>query len=115
MSKGFLKIAEELYELGKKSRGEKREFLFRSAISRAYYGVLWYIRDFYKLKGTDLHGMSRSILGKKGLTELKRELIWLGKARNQADYEKIASIDIDEGTTKYYIYLAKRIIKGLRK
>ena len=59
--------------------------------------------------------MSRSILGKKGLTELKRELIWLGKARNQADYEKIASIDIDEGTTKYYIYLAKRIIKGLRK
>jgi len=114
MSKGFLKVAEELYELGKRSRGEKREFAFRSAISRAYYGVLWYIRDFYGLKGTDLHGMARATLGKRNV-ELKTLLVKLGKARIQADYYKIPSINIDERNVRYYIYLARTIIRGLSK
>ncbi len=115
MSKGFLKVAEELYELGKRSRGEKREFAFRSAISRAYYGVLWYVRNFYGLKGTDLHGMARAVLNKRRLYKAKEELIILGKARNQADYQKTPILKFDEKTTKLYIYLAKQIIRSLEK
>ncbi|WP_456401504.1 hypothetical protein [Persephonella sp.] len=114
MSKGFLKVAEELYKLGVNSRGDKREFAFRSAISRAYYGILWYIRDFYGLKGTDLHGMARAVLGKKDI-EMKTFLDKLGKARNQADYSKNPYIKIDKKAVRYYINLAKTIILSLSK
>ncbi|NPA52564.1 MAG: hypothetical protein GXO22_06685 [Aquificae bacterium] len=114
MSKGFLKVAEELYKLGVNSRGDKREFAFRSAISRAYYGVLWYVRDFYNLKGTDLHGMARAVLGKRDI-ELKLLLDSLGKVRNYADYQENAPIKFDEGNTRYYIKIAKKIISGVRK
>ncbi|WP_456393343.1 hypothetical protein [Persephonella sp.] len=114
MSKGFLKVAEELYKLGVNSRGDKREFAFRSAISRAYYGVLWYIRDFYGLKGTDLHGMARAVLGKNDIN-LKIKLDLLGRMRNYADYYENSPKKIDESSTRYYIYLAKEIIRGLKK
>ncbi len=115
MSKGFLKVAEELYKLGVNSRGDKREFAFRSAISRAYYGVLWYIRDFYGLKGTDLHGMARAVLEKKNLHLEKEELRMLVKARNQADYQENSTMKFDEKTVRHYIYVAKKIIRSLKK
>ena len=115
MNKGFLKVAEELYELGKRSRGEKREFLFRSAISRAYYGVLWYIRDFYKLRESeDLRLIVKKALEKRNLTQASQGLKKLAFARIQADYrKKNIKIQIDEKTTKDYIKLAYEIINLL--
>ncbi|MDQ7055002.1 MAG: hypothetical protein Q9M89_00195 [Persephonella sp.] len=118
MSKGFLKVAEELYELGKRSRGEKREFAFRSAISRAYYGVLWYIRDFYGLESEDLHKIVlKTIINKHSdfvvdlLTELKT-------ARIDTDYKvkkrKLLKT-IDKNITKLYINIAKSIITYVEK
>lgn len=86
--------------------------MFRSAISRAYYGVLWYIRDFYGLKGTDLHGMARSVLEKKHLYTEKEELRMLGKARNQADYQENSTIKFDEKTVRHYIYIARKIVRS---
>ena len=116
MSKGFLKTAEQLYELGKKSRGEKREFAFRSAISRAYYGVLWYIRDFYKLRESeDLRLVVKKALEKRNLSDTLEDLRLLSFARVQADYrKKNIRIEIDEKTTKDYIKLAYKIINSLR-
>ncbi len=116
MSKGFLKVAEELYELGKRSRGEKREFLYRSAISRAYYGVLWYIRDFYKLRESeDLRLVVKKALEKRELTQTLTYLKKLAFARIQADYrKKNIRIEIDEKATKDYIKLAYEIINSLR-
>jgi len=115
MSKGFLKVAEELYELGKRSRGEKREFAFRSAISRAYYGVLWYIRDFYNLRESeDLRVITYKALKKRNLSQIIEDLKELSQARIQADYrKKRLKITIDEITTNYYIKLALKIINSL--
>jgi len=117
MSKGFLKVAEELYELGKKSRGEKREFLFRSAISRAYYGVLWYIRDFYKIKeDKDLHSSIMKVVAHYHSNFLQIQLNKLRLARIDSDY-KIKTFKILKGFEKnqtlYYIKLANSIIKML--
>ena len=117
MSKGFLKIAEELYELGKKSRGEKREFLFRSAISRAYYSVLWYIRDFYKIaEEKDLHSSVMKVVIRNHSGFLQNQLNKLRLARIDSDY-KIRTFKVLKGIEKnqtiYYIKLAKSIIKML--
>ncbi|WP_457643080.1 hypothetical protein [Persephonella sp.] len=115
MSKGFLKVAEQLYELGKSSRGDKREFAFRSAISRAYYGVLWYIRDFYGLRESeDLRIITYKALKKRNLLQVIEDLKELSQARIQADYrKKKLKITVDEITTNYYIKLALKIINSL--
>ncbi len=119
MSKGFLKVAEELYESGKKSRGEKREFLFRSAISRAYYGVLWYIRDFYKLRESeDLHKIVLKQIEKKHGLLVKKLFLELKYARIDVDYKKknLKNIKfVDKNTTGYYIKLANVIIKYIER
>lgn len=113
MNKEFLKVAEDLYKIGLTHKGKKREFYFRSSISRAYYGVLWYIRDFYDLKGTDLHGMARAVLSTKN-QELKALIDILGRGRNYADYYKKSPIKFDEKVTKTYIEIAKRIVMRLK-
>ncbi len=117
MSKGFLKVAEELYELGKRSRGEKREFFFRSAISRAYYGVLWYIRDFYNIsEDKDLHSSVLKIVKRYHSNFLQNQLNKLRLARIDSDY-KIKTFKILRGIEKnqtiYYIKLAESIVKTI--
>lgn len=112
--KGFLRVAEDLYRIGLTYNGKRKEFYFRSAVSRAYYGVLWYIRDFYKEKGTDLHGLARAILGKKDKNLLEM-LNMLGRYRNYADYYKKSPIPFTENYVKFYLILAKKIIMRLPK
>ena len=112
--KEFLKIAEDLYHIGLTHKGKRREFYFRSAVSRAYYGVLWYVRDFYDIKTTDLHGVVRAVLGKKS-PELKRLLDILGRGRNYADYNPNPPIKFDDNVLKTYIDIAKRIVMRLEK
>ncbi len=112
--KEFLKIAEELYQIGLTHKGKKREFYFRSAVSRAYYGVLWHIRSFYGLNTTDLHGATRAVLGQKN-PELKRLLDILGRGRNYADYNPNPPIKFDENVTKTYIDIAKKVTMRLEK
>jgi len=110
--KEFLKIAEDLYKIGVISKGKKKEFYFRSAVSRVYYGVLWYIRDLYNLKGTDLHGMARAVVGEKD-KYLYNLLLVLSRYRNYADYQKNPPIDFNEKNTKIYLEKAKEIITRL--
>ncbi|MBK3332783.1 hypothetical protein GWK41_06845 [Persephonella atlantica] len=119
VNKGFLKVAEELYELGKRSKGEKREFAFRSAISRAYYGVLWYVRNFYNLRESeDLHKIVLKTLINKHSDFVVDLLIELKTARVDADYKvkkrKLLKT-IDKNVTKLYINIAKSIITYVEK
>jgi hypothetical protein len=119
MGKGFLKVAGELYEIGKKSKGEKREFAFRSAISRAYYGVLWYIRELYKLRESeDLHKIALKQIEKKHGLLVKKLFLELKYARIDADYKKenLKNVKlIDKNTASYYIKLANAIIKYIER
>jgi len=112
--KYFLKVAEDLYRIGLTYTGKRKEFYFRSAISRAYYGVLWYIRDLYKIKGNDLHGLARAVLGQKD-EDLLELLNLLGRYRNYADYYENPPIPFTESYVKFYLSLAKRIIMRLPK
>ena len=119
MSKGFLKVAEELYELGKRSRGEKREFVFRSAISRAYYGVLWYIRNFYNLRESeDLHKIVLKKLEKNHNEIVVLLFLELKQARVDADYkkQKLKILkQVDKNSVKKYINTAKTIISYIEQ
>ncbi|EDP73524.1 hypothetical protein [Hydrogenivirga sp. 128-5-R1-1] len=112
--KEFFKVADDLYKIGLTYTGKKREFYFRSAVSRAYYGVLWFIRNYYSLRGTDLHGMARAVLAKNNI-DLKNMLEMLGKVRNYADYYEKIPIDFDAKSVKFYIELAKSIVLRLKK
>lgn len=112
--KEFLKVAEDLYKIGLTYTGKKREFYFRSAVSRAYYGVLWYIRDYYGLQGTDLHGMVRAVLGKRDI-KLKETLEMIGRLRNYCDYYSKIPVEFDTKSVKFYIELAKGILVRLKK
>ncbi len=112
--KELFKIAEDLYKIGLTHKGKKREFYFRSAVSRAYYGVLWSIRDYYNLKGTDLHSMARAVLAEKDI-KLKEMLDMLGKVRNYADYYEKMPIDLTPKRVSFYIELAKNITLRLSK
>ncbi|WP_457638957.1 hypothetical protein [Persephonella sp.] len=58
--------------------------------------------------------MARAVLGKRDI-KIKTFLDKLGKARNQADYSKNPYIKIDEKAVRYYINLAKTIIRSLSK
>ncbi|NPA54135.1 MAG: hypothetical protein GXO21_05640 [Aquificae bacterium] len=119
MSKGFLKVAEELYKLGVNSRGDKREFAFRSAISRAYYGVLWYVRDFYKLRESeDLHKVVLKKLERNHDEIVLFLFLELKQARVDADYKwknlKILK-QVDKKVAKQYINMAKSIINYIER
>ena len=114
MSKEFFKVAEDLYKIGLTYSGKKREFYFRSAVSRAYYGTLWFIRDYYGLKGTDLHGMARAVLARKDI-KLKEMLDMLGRIRNYADYYEKVPVDFDAKSVKFYIEIGKSITLRLKK
>ncbi len=119
MSKEFLKVSEILYEIGKHSRGEKREFIFRSAISRAYYGVLWFIRDFHRLRESeDLHKIVLKALKNNHNDFVLNLFLELKTARIDADYKvknKKLLKTIDKKITKLYINIAKSIIMYIEK
>ena len=118
MSKGFLKIAEEILQNIDSYTGSKKEFYVRTGISRAYYGLIWHIRDRlskqgYNFKGKNLHGYIPKILASMGRFDLIEEFEILKAKRNDADYNLKSEFKklktLDKKTLKVYIKDVHRI------
>lgn len=88
--------------------------LQRSAISRAYYGAFWCVRDWVErrfnvnLEGLNVHGEVREYLRDAGLDHVAANLELLHKRRKEADYDPGADCDVDVA-----IALADRIVSSL--
>ena len=91
MNKEFLKIAEEILENIDNYTGRKKEFYVRTGISRAYYGLIWYLRDRlskqgYNFKKKNLHSHIPKVLASMGRFDLIEDFETLKAQRNDADY-----------------------------
>ena len=51
MSKEFLKIAEDILKDIDNYTGKRKEFYVKTGISRAYYGLIWHLRDRLSKQG----------------------------------------------------------------
>ncbi len=91
MSKEFLKIAEDILKNLDNYTGRQKEFYVRTGISRAYYGLIWYLRDRlskqgYNFKGKNLHSYIPRILMIIGKEKEAKKFESLKLKRNEADY-----------------------------
>ena len=91
MSKEFLKIAEDILKNLDNYTGRQKEFYVRTGISRAYYGLIWYLRDRlskqgYNFKGKNLHSYIPKVLASLGRFDLIEDFEILKTKRNDADY-----------------------------
>ncbi|MFZ8803405.1 MAG: HEPN domain-containing protein [Candidatus Calescibacterium sp.] len=115
----YVQLAEELIDF---YRSEAlKEAYFRSAISRAYYGVFCIGRNFLKSKGKtippiDTHKFVREQF-KRSSDMIERKigenLARLWKERKDSDYEDTA--DINRERAKTACELAKRLLQELKK
>jgi len=115
----YVQLAEELIDF---YRSEAlKEAYFRSAISRAYYGVFCIARNFLKSKGKtippiDTHKFVREQF-KRSSDMIERKigenLARLWKERKDSDYEDTA--DINRERAKTACELAKRLLQELKK
>jgi uncharacterized protein (UPF0332 family) len=114
----YVQLAEELIDF---YRSEAlKEACFRSAISRAYYGVFCIARNFLKSKGKtippiDTHKFVREQF-KRSSDMIERKigenLARLWKERKDSDYEDTA--DINRERAKTACELAKRLLQELK-
>ncbi len=91
MSKEFLKIAKYILKNLDNYTGRQKGFYVRTGISRAYYGLIWYLRDRlskqgYNFKGKNLHSYIPKILMRIGSLEEAKKFEELKTIRNDADY-----------------------------
>ncbi len=94
MSRGFLKIAEYILKNIDDYSGNHREFYIRTGISRAYYGLIWQLKERlekqgYNFKGKNIHHFIPKILALLGRFDLVEEFEILKAKRNDADYRTI--------------------------
>ena len=115
----YIRLAEEL--INRADSGGLQEACFRSAISRAYYGVFCIARNSLKARRTsiphiDTHKFVREQYINSSDRVEKKIGVNLGrlwKDRKRSDYEDTASIDIKRVMTA--IDLAKRSLEQLRR
>ena len=91
MSKEFLKIAEDILKDIDNYTGKRKEFYIRTGISRAYYGLIWYLRDRlskqgYNFKNKNMHSHIPKVLADMGRFDLMERFEILKAKRNDADY-----------------------------
>ncbi|EDP73394.1 hypothetical protein [Hydrogenivirga sp. 128-5-R1-1] len=112
MNKEFLKIAEEILENIDNYTGRKKEFYVRTGISRAYYGLIWYLRDRlskqgYNFKKKNLHSHIPKVLINMGRLEEAKKFEELKTIRNDADYNLKSEFKrlktLDKKTLRVYI------------
>jgi uncharacterized protein (UPF0332 family) len=88
--------------------------LDRSAISRAYYGAFWCVRDWVErrfkvhLDGLNVHGEVRRYLRDAGLSDAAEHLERLHTRRKEADYDTGVDFDVDDA-----LALANRVVSSL--
>ncbi len=112
MSKEFLKIAEDILKNLDNYTGRQKEFYVRTGISRAYYGLIWYLRDRlskqgYNFKGKNLHSYIPKVLASLGRFDLVKRFEILKAERNDADYNIKSEFKrlktLDKRTLRAYI------------
>ena len=112
MSKGFLKVAEDILENIDNYSGKTKEFYIRTGISRAYYGLIWYLRNRlskkgYNFRGKNVHHFISKVLANEGRLDLVEEFEVLKAKRNDADYRETKEFkklkNIDKRVLKAYI------------
>ena len=91
MSKEFLKIAEDILKDVDNYTGKRKEFYVRTGISRAYYGLIWYLRDRlskkgYNFKSRNMHSFIPNVLINMGKLKEAKKFEELKIKRNDADY-----------------------------
>lgn len=106
-------------ELAEKLQQEKSEEAFRTAVSRAYYGVFCPLRNLKRLRGYTTGNVHRELIDRLKASQNKTEqeigqiLDDLRKERNHADYDERKPIG--EKLSQRCINRAKEILKYLRK
>ncbi|WP_457626964.1 hypothetical protein [Persephonella sp.] len=112
MSKGFLKVAEDILKNIDNYSGSQKEFYIRTGISRAYYGLIWQLKERlekqgYNFKGKNIHHFIPNILLSMGKFKEARKFEELKTIRNDADYrlkKEFKGIkNIDKRILKTYI------------
>ncbi|MCR4433928.1 MAG: HEPN domain-containing protein [Caldiserica bacterium] len=115
----YIQLADELIAYQKQP--SILEAYYRSAISRAYYGVFCIARNFLIKKGISIpkenthkfvreqYTNSSNWLEKKIGTDLSRLLL----DRKNADYDDQPSIDVQRA--KFAVQISKEIFKNLQK
>ena len=112
MSKGFLKVAEDILNSVDDYSGQKKEFYIRTGINRAYYGLIWHLKDRlskqgYNFKGKNIHHFIPKVLADMGKYDLLEDFEILKQKRNDADYNKKTEFvklrNIDKRELKVYI------------
>ena len=112
MSKGFLKVAEDILNSVDDYSGQKKEFYIRTGISRAYYGLIWHLKDRlskqgYNFKGKNIHHFIPKVLADMGKLKEAKKFEELKTMRNDADYRHKSEFKklktVDKRTLKTYI------------
>jgi len=90
----YLDLAQFLYNNGSNINQVTQESAYRSAISRAYYAVFCYAREyafinygFITTKSTNIHKEVENQFRRKGLLKIADNLRDLRIWRNQCDYD----------------------------
>ncbi|NPA58040.1 MAG: hypothetical protein GXN94_01970 [Aquificae bacterium] len=112
MGKGFLKVAEDILKNVDNYSGSQKEFYIRTGISRAYYGLIWQLKERfekngYNFKGKNIHHFIPKVLASLGRFDLVEEFEILKAKRNDADYRTIKEFvwlkRVDKKELKSYI------------
>ncbi len=112
MSKGFLKVAEDILNSVDDYSGQKKEFYIRTGISRAYYGLIWHLKDRlskqgYNFKGKNIHHFIPKVLADMGKLKEAKKFEELKTMRNDADYRQKSEFKklktVDKRALKTYI------------
>ncbi|NPA52677.1 MAG: Spc97/Spc98 family protein [Aquificae bacterium] len=112
MSKGFLKVAEDILKNIDNYSGSQKEFYIRTGISRAYYGLIWQLKERlekqgYNFKGKNIHHFIPKVLADIGKFKEAKKFEELKTIRNDADYRYKSEFKklktIDKRTLKTYI------------
>jgi hypothetical protein len=107
----FIRLAKARVQCGLPKLGDA---LDRSAVSRAYYGAFWCVRDWVErrfnvvLDDLNAHRAVRDYLRDAGLSHAADQLATLHEHRKEADYDSSASLDVDAA-----IELADRVVSVL--
>ena len=112
MSKEFLKIAEDILKDIDNYTGKRKEFYVRTGISRAYYGLIWHLRNSlskqgYNFKNKNMHSHIPKVLASMGRFDLIEDFEVLKAQRNDADYNLKSEFKrlktLDKKTLRVYI------------
>jgi len=109
----LIKASMKLEKISRTSSSKEREAFLRRAVSGLYYGTLWELVDFLKIKPTtyNVHAIVRNKLKAMGKRETSRYLKQLHDLRKIADYEPHTDFTYSHYTLA--LSLVNLILKGV--